>query len=183
MDIFFDVFHLTLPEWTDDFSKALLSIGEFVYWLTFFKSFTEHTWICLLIDLSSHLIYTWLCYFVPQCIHCIIFQIYLAWENLGCSLKGLLLKKGKFCFLICQRQGENHRKYGIHGSKIQYESGEMLVTLELRAKQCRLLDLPSADLDHVMIMWGDSAPITEWFDCREVTLPTVTLSPWTKWKS
>ena len=30
MDILYDVFRLAQPEWTDDFSEALLSAGKYV---------------------------------------------------------------------------------------------------------------------------------------------------------
>ena len=49
------------------------------------------------------------------------------------------------------------REYVIHGSKIHKESGLILLTFELTklsGKRLRRFELPSADLDHTMIMGG-----------------------------
>ena len=51
------------------------------------------------------------------------------------------------------------REYGIHGSKIHIESGEILLTLELRVKRLRRFDLPPADLDHAMIRVSDQGKL------------------------
>ena len=46
--------------------------------------------------------------------------------------------------------------HGYHSSKIHVESGTILLTLELGVKRLRRFDLPSADLDHAVIMGAES---------------------------
>ena len=53
--------------------------------------------------------------------------------------------------------------HGYHSSKIHVESGTILLTLELGVKRLRRFDLPSADLDHAVIMGGGGGVVdSQW---------------------
>ena len=69
------------------------------------------------------------------------------------TLHRLLIVFGAYKYILYSRE------YVIHGSKIYIESGQILLTLELRVKRLRRFDLPSADLAHTMIRVGDSAQV------------------------
>ena len=66
-------------------------------------------------------------------------------------------------------------------SWINVESGQILLTLELRVKRLRRFDLPPADLDHAMIRVGNSAQVVvvaKWSDHRWVAAGSPGLCSW-----